>query len=107
MEPWHFSHGEVDNQGIPVMLVVVLQWSHGILAMERTLFGKIGSLYDALQWSHGILAMERVSDRINCQNNRHYCTKDLAHLANPAGKVDIHASLDPLLQSLTHCRPRL
>ena len=34
MEPWHFSHGE-RAQAIPVYVIhAVLQWSHGILAME-------------------------------------------------------------------------
>ena len=34
MEPWHFSHGEPDGP-FQRTASVALQWSHGILAMER------------------------------------------------------------------------
>ena len=58
MEPWHFSHGEGGLGGGPWYDVTMLQWSHGILAMESG----VGAPYPvppaSLQWSHGILAME-------------------------------------------------
>ena len=62
MEPWHFSHGE------PVITLGAaplarLQWSHGILAMERARGCAPGLTIYGLQWSHGILAMERRDPR--------------------------------------------
>ena len=35
MEPWHFSHGEASPEGALMVTWYWLQWSHGILAMER------------------------------------------------------------------------
>ena len=35
-----------------------LQWSHGILAMDRALLYGAAELAGMLQWSHGILAMD-------------------------------------------------
>ena len=58
MEPWHFSHGE-SMAVLRVFTLTVLQWSHGILAMERRSTAPFCACGVRLQWSHGILAMER------------------------------------------------
>ena len=58
MEPWHFSHGEPE-QRMGETFRHVLQWSHGILAMESSRSDGVVYLIGTLQWSHGILAMER------------------------------------------------
>ena len=58
MEPWHFSHGEIEHVRPIAQFMVMLQWSHGILAMESTLRLILSSDFASLQWSHGILAME-------------------------------------------------
>ena len=83
MEPWHFSHGETEMNPFNQATKHGLQWSHGILAMERSYahgyhaqrqaasmepwhfsHGEIRNPYASgcgtsrLQWSHGILAME-------------------------------------------------
>ena len=42
----------------------LLQWSHGILAMDSSTRQSINSLDVALQWSHGILAMDRGALRV-------------------------------------------
>ena len=38
----------------------MLQWSHGILAMESGYVDAVAADTELLQWSHGILAMESV-----------------------------------------------
>ena len=43
-----------------------LQWSHGILAMDRWNFAyALLTLASVLQWSHGILAMDSALERID------------------------------------------
>ena len=61
MEPWHFSHGELNQEPASGIAGIVLQWSHGILAMESSPTIRNGINARALQWSHGILAMERAT----------------------------------------------
>ena len=39
-------------------MYLLLQWGHGILAMERPSAKEAVRTRDLLQWSHGILAME-------------------------------------------------
>ena len=58
MEPWPFSHG---NAAVPALFGpgrIILQWSHGPLAMETSLPAPDAAQSAALQWSHGPLAME-------------------------------------------------
>ena len=58
MEPWHFSHGESLFRAFRIKSRNPLQWSHGILAMERCRLRLREPWACSLQWSHGILAME-------------------------------------------------
>ena len=39
----------------------MLQWSHGILAMDSRIRNHDISTPETLQWSHGILAMDSLS----------------------------------------------
>ena len=60
MEPWHFSHGELRDGGVSWRLIAASMepwhFSHGELSVSV-----LEALADAkLQWSHGILAMERM-----------------------------------------------
>ena len=59
MEPWHFSHGEGYPKLRLKLTLKLLQWSHGILAMESSRgIRDLWATVETLQWSHGILAME-------------------------------------------------
>ena len=57
-----WSHGilamERAQANSQARIPAALQWSHGILAMESTVPASTPSLISPLQWSHGILAME-------------------------------------------------
>ena len=64
MEPWPFSHGYMASFLPADRDLNLLQWSHGLSAMDTTIYRRSLQNRHGLQWSHGLSAMDTVKARI-------------------------------------------
>ena len=58
MEPWPPSHGYIIAEKFISVILIWLQWSHGLPAMDTTVILSIFTEKVGLQWSHGLPAMD-------------------------------------------------